>query len=437
MIGLLLVALVSCEKEPTIPAVPPPCVLDDFEMKVVEDLNQYAHPISSADPSSPLEEFLTLDSILAGVKVVGLGEATHGTKEFFQMKHRLFQYLVEHHGYRAIVFEATYGGAMFVNNYIQNGVGQLDDVVDKLQYWTWDTDEVKAMIRWMKAYNETLPQHEKLYFLGADCQSTEDEMNMVRTYLKDIDPAYKWIADSLYQPFKDFGFEYQEEMESFKNEIRGNVLSVFNHIAERKEDYIALSDSQRYEIALQAARVIVQTEEVFSGRNLDARDVAMAQNTLWASRVLGDAKVAFWAHNYHVMTHPWGWMSSGNQLRQDIGQAYLIVGFSFSSGSFNAVERYSNGPNSYGDLRPHTVLEMLCGSTNFVFSKADKRQFFININTLPSQTYLKTWVSRKKAFFSAGATYNRSTPNAYYNDISIDRHFDILVHFNATTYSEF
>lgn len=82
--------------------------LSDSVKTLISELNKCIHPVSGSDPSLNNADLAPFD-IFAGTKIIGLGEASHGTKEFFQMKHRLFKYFVEKHGYKIFGFEADMG----------------------------------------------------------------------------------------------------------------------------------------------------------------------------------------------------------------------------------------------------------------------------------------------------------------------------------------
>jgi erythromycin esterase len=121
---------------------------------IVESLDNVIHPLNS----SPLElsdEDLKVLSYLGDSRIVGLGEATHGTKEFFQTKHRIFTYLVEYHGFNVFAFESDMGESYYVNKFVTQGVGDLDDIMEnKMLFEAWQTEEVKDLLLWMKEYNE-------------------------------------------------------------------------------------------------------------------------------------------------------------------------------------------------------------------------------------------------------------------------------------------
>ena len=109
---------------------------------------------------------------IGDARIVGLGESTHGTREIFQMKHRLFEFLVG--GKWASPSSASrpsYPDCIAINDYVLRGEGDPVVALNGQGFWTWDTEEVLGLIKWMRAYNED-PSHEaKLFFYGYDMQN--------------------------------------------------------------------------------------------------------------------------------------------------------------------------------------------------------------------------------------------------------------------------
>ncbi|WP_395842540.1 erythromycin esterase family protein [Archangium violaceum] len=129
--------------------------------------------------------------MLKNVRVVALGEATHGTREFFQLKHRMFEFLVTRMGFTVFAIEAPFTGAWAINDYVLTGQGEPAAALAGLRFWTWQTEEVLALIHWMRAYN-TSPEHpRKLKFYGVDMQAVHQEAaRVVLAYLARVDPEH-------------------------------------------------------------------------------------------------------------------------------------------------------------------------------------------------------------------------------------------------------
>ena len=108
-------------------------------------------PIQHIEAGHGFDDLQPLKALLNEAKVVGLGETTHGTREFFQFKHRLLEFLVTEMGFTALVIEGSYTGFQPINDYTLHGVGDPASVLTGQGYVVWDTEELAAMVAWMRA----------------------------------------------------------------------------------------------------------------------------------------------------------------------------------------------------------------------------------------------------------------------------------------------
>ena len=149
------------------------------------------------------------------------GEATHGTREFFEMKHRMLEFLVTQMGFNVFAIEATFPESFEINKYILMGEGDPAKALAGLYFWTWNTEEVLDMIQWMRKYNAEPTHFKKIKFYGFDMQFPEEASLFVRAYLKKVDPIQaKHIEDQLAivknarrsEPFKKMPRDVQDTL---------------------------------------------------------------------------------------------------------------------------------------------------------------------------------------------------------------------------------
>jgi erythromycin esterase len=163
---------------------------DKFDRNLLQSLNQAASPLTGADSTLPDTELAPLAD-LGQALVVGLGEATHGTHEFFAMKHRLFRYLVERFDFRVFAFECDYGESIYFDRWLNGEAGDLDNLMKTyMQFWTWRTIEVKALLNWMRQTNHARPETKRLHYIGVDCQFATYQPDLLREYLKRVSPQH-------------------------------------------------------------------------------------------------------------------------------------------------------------------------------------------------------------------------------------------------------
>lgn len=116
------------------------------QQQFIDWISSNAHPLKSVSAGSGFEDLQWLKPVLQNVNYVGLGEATHGTREFFQMKHRMLEFLVKEMGFTIFAIEASYSGCRRINDYVLYGKGDAHTALASQGFWTWDTEEIIDMI---------------------------------------------------------------------------------------------------------------------------------------------------------------------------------------------------------------------------------------------------------------------------------------------------
>ncbi|HKR09300.1 MAG TPA: erythromycin esterase family protein, partial [Gemmatimonadaceae bacterium] len=165
---------------------------------VVAWIRETAIPIRTVDAGNGFADLAPLKPLLSNVRVVGLGESTHGTSEFQRVKHRLLEFLVKEMGYTAFSMEASYSDAQPMNNYVLHGKGNRADVLSKLGYVAWDMEEFAAMVDWMRAYNRTVPEARKVRFYGVDIYRNSVGRVKVLAAVRRVLPTAVRTTDSLF-----------------------------------------------------------------------------------------------------------------------------------------------------------------------------------------------------------------------------------------------
>ncbi|MCP4574047.1 MAG: erythromycin esterase family protein [bacterium] len=150
-------------------------------------LDRNAVPLETCEAGHGFEDMAPLVDMIACAQIVGLGESTHGTREHFQMKHRLVEYLVEEHGFSIFAIEASTPEAHRLDAYVLGGDGDPRELIAGMYFWTWDTEEVLAMVEWMRAYNAT--HDHKIHFTGFDMQTPDVAAEQVADFVLTLDPG--------------------------------------------------------------------------------------------------------------------------------------------------------------------------------------------------------------------------------------------------------
>ena len=133
-------------------------------------------------------DMAALKGIVGNARIVSLGEATHGTREFFQLKHRMLEYLATEMGFTIFSIEANMPEAYRLNAYVLKGTGDPVALLQGMYFWTWNTQEVLDMIRWMRKFNES--GKGRVQFTGFDMQTPRVALDIAEGFLKQRDAGF-------------------------------------------------------------------------------------------------------------------------------------------------------------------------------------------------------------------------------------------------------
>src|SRR5262249_9788487 len=167
-------------------AHPPPEAATDW-------LAKHAIPLATTEATGNVDDLAPLASIIGDAHVVGMGDATHGTHEFFTTKLRILRFLVERMGFDVLAMEGSYPQLERINAYVQGGPGDVKQLLLPQQgeeiYWFWNVEECVAVIEWMRNYNLTRGNRPPIEIVGADVYDGKTAAHMVVDYLNGVDQA--------------------------------------------------------------------------------------------------------------------------------------------------------------------------------------------------------------------------------------------------------
>lgn len=174
----------------------------DDELPAVAWLKANAHPFTTVEAGHGFDDLAFLEKAIGDARVVGLGEATHGTREHFQMKHRLLEFLATKMGFTVFAIEASMPESYRVDRYVSGGTGDPAALVGGMYFWTWNTEEVLDMVKWMRAFNEreaAAKSGKHVRFAGFDMQMPEYAQAIVRRFVEKYDPSYTATLNDLWK----------------------------------------------------------------------------------------------------------------------------------------------------------------------------------------------------------------------------------------------
>ncbi len=383
--------LISCAQ-----AAPPPQAPQS--LPAVETwIQQNAHSLRTAEPGGSDADLQPLTQIVGDASIVGLGEATHGTHEFFAIKARIFEFLVEKMGFTTLAFENGWDASRQIDNYILTGNGNITSLIQTDLYGAWRTQEVLDFIEWMRAYNANPAHTRKVHFVGIDAWNISQQIfDDVVSYLQNVAPQQAAQVQTLYtgirptSPIPDFvdygGFSAQPQ--ATKQRYQANAQQVVDLLKTHQSAYQRLSSSSAFALALQEAQVIVQyttlgvlipsSETLFTSEAAYAkRDEFMADNVAWLQDYEGaGARIMLWAHNTHIAKLRKPDKSMGEYLYENYQERYRPIGTSFYRGT---VRIFPGGPS-----KVVTVPTPGANSYNYAFGSVNIPRYLLDIRQAPA-----------------------------------------------------
>jgi hypothetical protein len=158
------------------------------ESAVAEWIRWAAIRLQTVEAGHGFADLQPLKRVIGEARIVSLGEATHGSREFFQLKHRLMEFLATEMGFTIFSIEANLPESSRMNDFVLRGTGDPRQLLRGMYFWTWDTEEVLDMILWMNAFNAS--GKGRVQFTGFDMQTPAVAMEIARAFVARYDPPY-------------------------------------------------------------------------------------------------------------------------------------------------------------------------------------------------------------------------------------------------------
>ena len=404
-------------------------------------LNKEIAPLPEGLPQEYTDSYLEGLVPWENYTLVGLGEATHGTMDFFELKQRIFRFLVEQHQCRVLAYEYSFRKSLLVNDYIHHKVDCLDSLFHA-DLWIQDNETLRQFIHWMREYNEGRDEQDQVSFIGIDNQvdaiMIDEVLEQIASYLPDLELDQDMFSYNV-RGKKEVKYEEMNEVEY--KEIDYTFVQLKNQVEALACAQTCPQAKSNAGIALQLIRSLQGSHRflyLIYSEGTNIRDCQLADNVLRILKTAyGEGPVAVWAHNAHVANNPHytpdGSPAMGWYLRDSLKQKYLSVATSFSVGQFTAVMLDSAG----NDTEPLT-----CGiiedppreSLNALFHQARVPQFFLNIRDLDQDSQLYHFFNAERPMIGVGDLYLGS-PELHFTDdriINLVQAHDLLFYFRDT-----
>jgi erythromycin esterase len=420
-------------------------------------LKSHIYPITTDALKNDSSEFIFLNEKLKKAEVIGLGEATHGTKEFFELKSRVFKYLVQNQNVKLFGIEANFAACYDINKYVLTGEGNAKEALSRNGYWVWQSQEVLDLIEWMKNYNKGKSADQMIQFYGYDMQDATSCVIWLDKYLS------KYITNFdkslLPEKIEENKIELRKLDDKALDEMQKRNLNKLKQL----EDYVLKNkielfkkDSSDFKFATQTIAVLRQKLNYFREQDFNTaysyRDSSMTQNIKWIRESNNNGKIMLWAHNGHIGKGTFSddfksgnWM--GTHLNKLYGEKYYNIGFSFNEGGFVAQSPPSTNLFylMYSFTKSIFKEEPWALSNNYVkphkksyltnaFSQLETPIFYIDFKDIAPYKSLKDFINKEYEHYEAGAVYINEKSALW--STNLYEYFDAIIYVDKTKPAE-
>ncbi|MGN7819044.1 erythromycin esterase family protein [Chitinophaga sp. 22536] len=392
-------------------------------------LKAHAMPLKTVDAGHGSEDLQGLKPLIGDARIVALGECTHGSSEIFRMKHRLLEFLVTEMGFRIFAIEASMPETNMMNEYVLHGKGSAEKSLDAMYFWTWNTREVLAMAKWMRAYNIAHPD-KMVQFVGFDMQFSKGACDNLSQFAAQYAPELRPVVDSVvlfFDKHKGISLNHPVSREE-KAKVAGWLEEAVDLFKKHRQQYAKLAGDTM--VAWQAHHLVVLQQflklntDFRSVRNI--RDDAMAENVAWIAAQYPGQKLVLWAHNGHIGRRP---AVMGGHLDKTFKKDMVVLGFGVAGGQYTAMKK---GPVLRSD-------NVLCAPIPRSFERYAQASgignFILDIRRQQLQDKRASWLLSSARLRSIGALAVEQCNSQFEGGILPDV-YDAIIYLENTTASK-
>lgn len=326
--------------------------------QMIEAIKKHSMPFADVD------DLLPLINTASRAQYVLLGEASHGTSEFYEIRAAMTKELIQHHDFSFIAVEGDWPSCFEVNRYIKGYTTQYANAEDVLKSfsrwpsWMWVNQEIKELIEWLRDYNNNLPAHQpKVGFYGLDVYSLWESMEAIIEYLENNHASDAKKAKKAFECFEPFHREAQ--MYGISSALYGKncmveILELLQTIQQKKDTYTHEPEAA---LSMQVNALVASNAEAYyhtmitnDNESWNIRDRHMVEALKYIQSYYKDsAKGIVWEHNTHIGDaratdmKSSGMVNVGQLTREEYGQKHVYaVGFGTHHGTVIASDSWGN-----------------------------------------------------------------------------------------------
>ncbi|MBG6234405.1 erythromycin esterase-like protein [Pedobacter sp. CAN_A7] len=371
---------------------------------IVKSLNEVIVPITTMNPDSSFSDLAFLKKTLAERSIVSLGEATHGTKEFFVYKDRLIRFMVTELGFNAIAFESDFSTVQRLDDYINHKVDKLSGSYSGFPL----LKETRSMLSWLRQYNQTRATPDRVHLYGIEARGFNTISASILASLNNLTAESKALLTRIRNT-------------SYSTLTKKDIKEVQSILPQLYQE------AELHETPLTRHYVTLLDQDVghFLERQFGKRDKYMAANVSWILEQKNTNKMIIWAHNGHLSKSSlFGKPSMGTYLYEKYKSKYFTIATDFSEG-FVHIAVPKNGQVSWENKYIPAVTTK--NNYEYYFQQCKSPNFIIDISSLKDHQVLTPFFSDKRVLRMVGATGGLIRTR-----LSILENFDLIVFIKST-----
>jgi erythromycin esterase-like protein len=416
----------------------------ETEIEALPDLiARAAEPLPDIDDPA----FGAMFDRFGDARVVLLGEASHGTSEFYRARAAITRRLIERHGFTIVAVEADWPDAATIDRYIRHREPRAGEekAFERFPTWMWRNTDVDAFIRWLRVHNGARPYEKMAGFYGLDLYNLSSSMRAVIDFLEREDPEAAKIAKRRYGCLEPWAEDPQSygRMAMFEGYARcqAPVLEMMTDLTQRNFDCLG-EECDEWLDAAANARLVKNAEAYYrvmyegAAESWNLRDTHMFETLCQLLDAKGpQSKAVVWAHNSHI----------GNAAHTDMGQRRRelnigqlckerfdararLIGFGTHSGTVAAADNWDE-PMQVKRVRPS-----LEGSYERLSHDSGIERFLLDLRTEEIGREIKEQLMEPRLERFIGVIYRPETERwSHYSDCTLPRQFDAWIWFDETS----
>lgn len=402
---------------------------------------------AAAEPLPPLEdpEFAAAFDRFGQSRVVLLGEASHGTSEFYRARAAITRRLIERHGFTIVAVEADWPDAAAIDRYVRQHPHQLmnSSPFTRFPSWMWRNKDVDDFIGFLRSHNVSRPSGARVGFYGLDLYSMSASISAVLAYLDRVDPDAAKIARARYACLSPWSLEPAAYGRASLTEgyalCELPVTRILVDLLQKELRY-AQHDGERFFDAAQNARLVADAERYYRAMYYGAREswnlrdrhmFETLQNIL--TQAGPDSKVVVWAHNSHIgdarfteMGRERGELNIGQLCREGYGRDAVLIGLGTHAGTVAAASEWD------APMEIKTVLPSRPDSYEALCHQAGLERFLLDLRPGQHDDLRREWADPRLERY-IGVIYRPDTERwSHYSYATLAQQYDAFVWFDTT-----